>query len=147
MLFPVCPNFEGLFDNITQRNNRSYTTRPEWTYAVFNEVPPQQTNVNVTFSDDATTRSHDGITVTEKEITLKLRLPGVEPSAVTLTTANNLVKVQWKRDDERTSSREWEIRDSFDCSKVKAELYLGVLTITIPRKPESLPAIVPITVK
>lgn len=84
----------------------------------------------------------------EKQIALK-----VEGNVLTLSGERKLEHEE-KRDDyrriERSSgafSRSFTLPETADLEKIKAEYKNGILTVTIPLKPESQPREVPISVQ
>jgi len=86
--------------------------------------------------------------MSEKEINLKL-----DANVLTLSGERKLENEE-KRDDYRriersygSFSRSFTLPESADREKVKAEYKNGVLTITIPLKPEAQPRAVPITIQ
>lgn len=91
--------------------------------------------------------------------TLRFDIPGVDPDSVDLTVEGNLLTVTADRPREETEGATWLLRerpsgthrrevrlgDRLDTSSVEAGYDNGVLTVSIPMRPEARPHKVSIT--
>lgn len=99
---------------------------------------------------------------TEKEFVVKADLPGVDPKAVEITVENGILSVRGEKEErkeekkknyhrvERFSgmfSRQISLPSGADADKVNATSSNGVITITVPKKPEAQPKKIAITAK
>jgi HSP20 family protein len=91
---------------------------------------------------------------TEKEIFVKVDLPGVDPKEVEITVVNDVLVLRGERKEEREEKktnyhrverfagafyREVMLPFGTDADKILATSSKGVITITVPKKPEVLP--------
>jgi HSP20 family protein len=91
---------------------------------------------------------------TDKEITVKADLPGVDPNAVEITVTGNILTVAGEKKEEKEENkknfhrlerfegkfyRQIALPAGADADKVNATSANGVITITIPKKPELQP--------
>jgi HSP20 family protein len=94
------------------------------------------------------------IVETEKELIVKADLPGVEPKDVEATVRDGVLILRGERKEEKEEKgksfhrierfrgefyRELPLPRIADAEKVTAAFAKGVLTVTIPKKPELLP--------
>jgi HSP20 family protein len=99
---------------------------------------------------------------TDKDIVVKADVPGVDPKAVEITVQDGVLTVRGekeKRMEEKKKnfyrierfagsfSRQIVLPAGVDAEKVDATSANGVVTITIPKKPEAQPKRIPITQK
>jgi HSP20 family protein len=95
------------------------------------------------------------------EYVLSADLPGVKPEAVAIALDRNQLKISGRREEshkeeaDRTFlsecsygsfSRLFTLPDGVDGGQVRASLRDGVLTVTVPKKPEVQPRTIPVTV-
>jgi len=88
---------------------------------------------------------------TEKEILVKADLPGVEPKDVEISVTDNALMVRGEKKEEREEKkkhyhrmerfagsfyREVPLPTGADLEKISANSSKGVITVTIPKKPE-----------
>jgi HSP20 family protein len=99
---------------------------------------------------------------TDKEIMVKADLPGVDPKAVEITIQDGMLIVRGEKKEEREEKkknfhrverfvgsfyRALELPPGADAEKVAATSVNGVVTITIPKKPEAQPKRITVTPK
>jgi HSP20 family protein len=99
---------------------------------------------------------------TDKEILVKADLPGVDPKAVEISVENGVLTVRGEKKEEKEEKKKNYHRierftGSFfraiplppgtDAEKVTATTSNGVVTVTIPKKPEAQPKKVTVTPK
>jgi HSP20 family protein len=99
---------------------------------------------------------------TEKEIQVKADLPGVDPKAVEISVQDNVLTVRGEKKEEKEEKKKNYHRverfaGSFyraiplppgaDAEKMGATSANGVVTITIPKKPEAQPRKITVTPK
>ncbi len=92
------------------------------------------------------------ITETEKAITLTAELPGMDENDVELVLADGMLTIKGEKKYDReekeenvyvmersygTFRRSFRIPDSVDTDKIEARFDKGVLTVTMPRRPEA----------
>jgi len=88
----------------------------------------------------------------EREITIKAELPGVEPKDVSISLANNVLTLKGHRESEKEVRKEnyyrmeratgafgrsFTIPASIDSDRVTADFKNGLLTITLPKQESS----------
>lgn len=91
---------------------------------------------------------------TDKELLVKADLPGVEPKNVEITVRDGMLTLKGERKEEREKKektyhrverfvgsfyREIPLPSGTDPDKISAETAKGVITISIPKKPEAQP--------
>lgn len=99
---------------------------------------------------------------TEKEILVKADLPGVDPRAIEISVENGMLTVRGEKKEEKeekkknyhrverftgTFYRQIAMPSGADADKVTATSVNGVITITIPKKPEAQPKRITVTPK
>lgn len=124
----------------------------------FNEFP---------FGDSlAQTRDHwsPAVDILEKDGNLVLRaeLPGIDEKEIDLKLEGNVLTLKGERKMEKDEkkpnyhrvesfygsfSRSFSLPDTIDRDKIKAEYKNGVLSVTIPQKPEVRPREIPVSVE
>lgn len=97
---------------------------------------------------------------TDKEILVKADLPGVDPKNVEITVENGVLMVRGEKKEEKeekkknyhrterfmgTFYRAIQLPPSADADKVNATSANGVVTVTIPKKPEAQPKKITVT--
>jgi len=95
------------------------------------------------------------------EYVLSADLPGVKPEAVAIALDRNLLKISGRREASRKEetdktyfsevsygsfSRQFTLPEGADGGQVHATLRDGVLTVVVPKKPESQPRTIPVNV-
>jgi len=93
------------------------------------------------------------------EYVLSADLPGVKPEAVEIALDRNQLKISGRREQSRKEetdktflsevsygsfSRLFTLPEGVDGGQVQASLRDGVLTVTVPKKPESQPRTIPV---
>jgi len=88
---------------------------------------------------------------TPKAFLFKADLPGVQEADIEVTVTGNRLTLQGKREEEREEqsdtyyacersygsfTRSFTLPDGVDAEAVQAELKAGVLTVTVPKRPE-----------
>ncbi len=103
------------------------------------------------------------VDVLEKEgkLILRAELPGMNDKEIELKLENRTLTLKGERKRESEDrkdnyhrvecsygsfSRSFELPDSADCDKIKAEYKNGILTVEIPQKPEVRPREIPVSV-
>ena len=76
---------------------------------------------------------------------LSADLPGVKEEDLEITVQKNLLTVAGKREGRGAFERKFTLPGSVDAEAVHAELKNGVLTLTVPKKPEVQPRKIAIT--
>jgi HSP20 family protein len=91
---------------------------------------------------------------TEKELLVKVDLPGVEPKDVVIEVVEGILILRGERKEEREEKahhyhrierfmggfyRALPLPDGVEADKIKARNLNGVITVVIPKKPEVLP--------
>ncbi len=99
---------------------------------------------------------------TEKEIVIKADIPGVDPKNIEIAIENNVLTVRGERKEEREEKkknyhrverfmgsfyRAIPLPPGVDAEKVTATSSNGVITITVPKKPEAQPKRITVTAK
>lgn len=92
---------------------------------------------------EGTYRYHRADTIDEEGI--KIELPGVKPSDVDISVENKTLKVTGKSRHNKEFSYSYVLKSNIDDSAITANLQDGLLTITLPKKPESAPRKITIT--
>jgi len=97
----------------------------------------------------------------EEAVSLKFELAGVDPKDVDVRFENGVLTVKGERKLEKEEKREnyhrversygtftrsFSLPGSLDAEKIKAETKHGVLTITLPKKPEAKPRAIQVKV-
>lgn len=92
------------------------------------------------------------VSETDKEITVRAELPGLEAKDVDVSVAEDHITIQGEKKIEKTSKEEnvhlmesaygafkrvIALPDNVDFAKVEAVFKNGVLTVTMPKKPDS----------
>jgi HSP20 family protein len=72
-------------------------------------------------------------------------LPGVKEEDLDITLAKNLLTVAGKREGRGAFARKLVLPPDVDGAGVNAELAHGVLTLTVPKKPEAQPRKIALT--
>lgn len=90
----------------------------------------------------------------EDDVTVSVELPGVEPKDVDISVSNNLLTIRGeKRQEQEEKKRNYHrversfgsfhrsvpLPSSVDPSKADASYHGGILTITLPKRPEGRP--------
>lgn len=90
---------------------------------------------------------------TEKELVVKAELPGIDEKDVNLTLDNGILSIRGEKKSERKDEREnyhliersygsfqrsIRLPETIDEDKVEAHFDKGVLTITLPKRPEAV---------
>jgi HSP20 family protein len=90
---------------------------------------------------------------TEKEFVVKADLPGVDPKDVEVTLSENVLVLRGKKNEEKEEKkpnyhrverfigefyREVSLPAAADPEKITASAGKGVITVTIPKKPETI---------
>ena len=99
---------------------------------------------------------------TDKEIVVKADLPGVDPKAVEVSVENGVLMIRGEKKEEKEEKKKSYHRverfagcfyraialpPTADAEKVSATSAHGVVTITIPKKPEAQPRKIAVTPK
>ena len=98
----------------------------------------------------------------EKEILVKADLPGIDEKDISLTIHNGVLSLKGEKKSEQTSERDnyhisersygsfqrsIRLPETIDEDKVEARFDKGVLTVTIPKRPETVSAQKKIAIK
>ena len=99
---------------------------------------------------------------TKEEFVFRADVPGVKDADLDIKLTQNRLSVSGKRESEKTEktdtfyatersygsfTRSFTLPDGVDADKIRAELKEGVLTLSIPKKPESQPKKIAVTNK
>jgi len=99
---------------------------------------------------------------TEKEILVKVDLPGIDPKGIEISIENGILTIRGERKEEKeekkknyhrierftgTFCRQLSMPTGVDAEKVTATNANGVITVSIPKKPEAQPKRIAITTK
>lgn len=99
---------------------------------------------------------------TEKAFVFKADMPGIEEKDIDVRLTNNRLTVSGKRESEKSEQNEtyyttersygsftraFTLPEGIEGEEVAAELTRGVLTVTVPKKPETQPKKVNVTSK
>lgn len=104
------------------------------------------------------------VDILEKDGNLVLRaeLPGVSEKEIDLKLEGNMLTLKGERklenEENRNNyhrverfygsfSRSFTLPETVDCDKIKAEYKNGVLTVTIPQRPEVMPREIPVAIQ
>jgi HSP20 family protein len=94
------------------------------------------------------------VSETDKKITVKAELPGMDPTDINLSVEDHHMtlkgekKVEKKKDHEKEHwrechygafSRTFHLPENVDTKKIKAKMKNGLLEITLPKQPKSKP--------
>jgi HSP20 family protein len=102
------------------------------------------------------------VDVLEKDghIVLRCELPGMDEKEIDLKLEGSVLTIKGEKKFEKeqkeanyhrvesfhgTFSRSFTLPDSADAEKIKAEYKNGILTVTVPHKPEARPREIPVT--
>lgn len=102
-----------------------------------------------------------GLHLNEHEARLELDLPGVKASDLNIALEDNRLRIEARRDDgvqdgedvvlrERSYgefTREYRLPWSVEEDKIEADFKSGVLTVRLPRAPESKPRRIPLNLQ
>ena len=99
---------------------------------------------------------------TKEAFVFRADVPGVKDADLDVRLTQNRLSISGKRESEKTDkgdtfytnersygsfTRSFTLPDGVDADKIRAELKEGVLTLSIPKKPESQPKKIPVTNK
>jgi len=99
---------------------------------------------------------------TQDAFVFRADVPGVKEADLDVKLTQNRLSISGKRDSERTEkgetfyttersygsfTRAFTLPDGIDAAKIKAELKEGVLTLSVPKKPEVQPKKIDVTTK
>jgi HSP20 family protein len=98
---------------------------------------------------------------TDKEIVVKADLPGVDPKAVEISVENGVLTVRGEKEETEERKKNYHRVERFtgsfypaiplppgaDAERVSATSANGVVTITVPKKPEAQPKKITVTPK
>lgn len=70
---------------------------------------------------------------------IKIELPGVKASDVEVTVQNRTLKILGKSRHGKEFSYAYTLKSSVDDTSITAQLQDGLLTISLPKKPENAP--------
>ena len=97
---------------------------------------------------------------TKEGFVFRADVPGVKDADLDVKLTQNRLSVSGKRESEKTDkgdtyytsersygsfTRSFTLPDGIDADKIKAELKEGVLTLSVPKKPDSLPKKIAVT--
>jgi HSP20 family protein len=86
-------------------------------------------------------------TDTEKAYELTAELPGVDEKNVEVKVANGVLTIKGEKNEEREEKKKGYYLCERDSDKIEASFKKGVLTVTLPKKPEAQKATKRIDVK
>ena len=135
----------------------------------FRDLARLQDEVNRLFDTGGLVRSGESVGWTpacdiyedEEAVSLKFELAGVDPKDVDVRFENGVLTVKGERKLEREEKREnyhrversygtftrsFSLPGSLDAEKIRAETKHGVVTITLPKKPEAKPRAIQVKV-
>ena len=135
----------------------------------FRDLARLQDEVSRLFEDRSIYRAGESVGWTpacdiyedEESVALKFELAGVDPKDVDVRFENGVLTVKGERklekEDRRenyhrversygTFTRSFSLPGSLDAERIKAEAKNGVLTITLPKKPEAKPRAIQVKV-
>jgi len=99
---------------------------------------------------------------TKEEFVFRADVPGVKDADLDVKLTQNRLSISGKRESEKTEksdtfyttersygsfTRSFTLPDGVDADKIRAELKEGVLTLSVPKKPESQPKKISVTNK
>jgi HSP20 family protein len=99
---------------------------------------------------------------TEKEILVKADLPGIDPKAIEISIENGILTIRGEKKEEKEEKkknyhrierftgmfyRQISLPSGVDAEKVTATNANGVVTVSIPKKPEAQPKRIAVTPK
>jgi HSP20 family protein len=99
---------------------------------------------------------------TEKAYELTAELPGIEEKNVDVKVANGVLTIKGEKQEEKEEKkkdyylrerhfgsfeRSFQVPDGVDNDKIEASFKKGVLTVTLPKKPEAQKAVKTIDIK
>ena len=99
---------------------------------------------------------------TEKEILVKADLPGIDPKAIEISIENGILTIRGEKKEEKEEKkknyhrierftgmfyRQIPLPTGVDADKITATNANGVVTVSIPKKPEAQPKRIAITPK
>ncbi len=82
---------------------------------------------------------------TDDAAVITLDVPGVRPEQLTVTTEDRILQIKADRDGRTSTVRHYTIGTKYDLGQVKANLALGVLTLTLPKAEAAKPREVAVT--
>jgi HSP20 family protein len=135
----------------------------------FRDLARLQDEVNRLFDTGGLVRSGESVGWTpacdiyedEEAVSLKFELAGVDPKDVDVRFENGVLTVKGERKLEKEETREryhrversygtftrsFSLPGTLDAERIKAETKHGVLTITLPKKPEAKPRAIQVKV-
>ena len=137
----------------TRQNANEYRWDPFRVMAAFLRCDPFRSEGNL-LSRGGEYMPHFDVKENKGAYVLTADLPGVKDEDVDVSLNGNLLTVSGKREDERredgeqyysvershgTFSRSFSLPDGIDGGAISADLKSGVLTVQIPKRPESQP--------
>ena len=90
---------------------------------------------------------------TESELVVEAELPGMDEKDISVTLNNGFLTLKGEKKSEREEKndeyhltersygrfqRSFQVADTVDADKVKAEFQKGILTVTLPKRPEAM---------
>jgi HSP20 family molecular chaperone IbpA len=90
------------------------------------------------FNDVEKTSSHRRVDSVDSE-GVKIELPGVKSTDVSITVEGRLLKVTGKSRHGKEFTYTYSLRSDVDDGAITAEMKDGLLSVSLPKKPESLP--------
>jgi HSP20 family protein len=80
------------------------------------------------------------------KVTLQADVPGLDASAIDIQVEGDRLSVEWERRQAK-SKRSFRLAPTVDAQGITADLKSGVLTLTLPKRPEAQPRQIKVTVK
>ncbi len=94
------------------------------------------------------------VEVNDNSYTINIDVPGIERDNLAIELRDNILSISTKKEEkkereynERTYSFTFCTPDNVDVSKMNAKMKNGVLTLTLPKKEEQRPKLIPIEVE
>ena len=107
-------------------------------------------------------RNRSDFTDTEKAYEVTAELPGIDEKDIEVKVANGILSIKGEKQEEKEEKkkdyylrernfgsfeRSFQVPDGVDTDKIEASFKKGVLTVTLPKKPEAQTAAKKIDVK